>query len=399
MKVFGINTYHFGSTGSIMNSVAQIVRDNGGEAVTCATKWKGLTKASKNKSYFGFTLENWLHFFFGKYLGLNGRLSIFGTIGLCFKIARFKPDVIHLNNLLSPRICLPILFDFIRRRDIPVVWTLHDCWAFTGHCTHFLYAKCDKWKTLCRDCSLYKNYPAEYLDNSRRNYIFKCNTFTKLSNMTLVTPSFWLASMVKDSFLNKYQIKTIHNGINLEVFNPKDTNLKDRLNIQNKYVVLGVAFAWDEKKGIDIFQRLANELPDDYRVIIVGNYTGELCPKIVHFNRTDDINELAEFYSCADVFVNPTREEVLGLVNIESLACGTPVVAFDSGGCSECFDDSSGVLVRCDDYDCLKANVIDVCNNHPFSKENCVNKAKEFDQGKMFNEYYCLFEKIVNEKR
>ena len=398
MRIFGINTYHFGSTGSIMNQVAQVVRDNGGEAVTCATKWKGLAKASENKLYFGFTLENWLHYFLGKYFGLNGRLSIFGTIVLCFKIARFKPDIIHLNNLLSPRVCLPLLFGFIKRRDIPVVWTLHDCWAFTGHCTHFLYEKCDKWKTLCCDCTLYKSYPSEYSDNSKKNYIFKRDTFTKLSNMTIVTPSLWLASMVKDSFLNKYQIETIHSGINLEIFNPKETNLKDKLNCQNKYVVLGVAFAWDKKKGIDILQRLANELPDNYRVILVGDYAGELCSNVIHISRTDNPIELAEFYSCADVFVNPTREEVLGLVNIEALACGTPVVAFDSGGCSECFDSCSGVLVKCDDYNSLKATVINVCENRPFSKTNCINKAKEFDQEKLFNKYYDLFENIINKK-
>ena len=395
MRVFGVNTYHFGSTGTIMNSVAQIVRDNGGEAITCATKWRNLPKETNKKKYFGFTVENLVHFWLGKYLGLNGRLSWVGTMDLCLKINKFKPDIVHLNNVLSPRICLPFLFKYLKKKNIPIVWTLHDCWAFTGHCTHFLYEDCYKWKDMCFECPLYRTYPSEFRDYSRKNFSFKRKLFTSLENITIVTPSYWLASMVNQSFLNKYDIKTIHNGVDLTVFKPQKSELRTKYNCNNKYIILGVAFAWDEKKGIDIFQRLAKDLSSDYQIILIGDYIGQLDSNIIHISRTDNVQELAEYYSSADVFVNPTREEVLGLVNIESLACGTPVVAFDSGGCSECVDNMSGIIVDCDNYDDLKDSIVNMCEKRPFSSENCIRQAQEFDKNKMYNEYYSLFCEIL----
>lgn len=308
---------------------------------------------------------------------------------------KIKPDIVHIHNIHGHDCNLDMLFSYFKKTGIRVIWTFHDCWAFTGYCTHFTLAKCDKWKTSCYNCEQKKKF-SWLFDKSTKLYEKKKKLFKNL-DLTIVTPSQWLADIVKESFLNKYNVEVINNGIDLSVFKPTQSDFKRKYGIKNKKIVLGVSFGWDDSKGLDAFLRLADTLSDEYQIVLVGtdNSVDKLLPKnIISIHRTSNQNELAEIYSAADVFVNPTREDNYPTVNMESLACGTPVLTFRTGGSPEILDETCGSIVECDDMDTLKKEIVRICEMNPYGKESCLNKAKEFDQNKRFKEYLELYERI-----
>ena len=213
-------------------------------------------------------------------------------------------------------------------------------------------------------------------------------------DLTIITPSQWLADQVKMSFLKDYPVKVINNGIDLSVFKPTESDFRDRYGFVDKKIVLGVAFGWGHRKGLDVFIELSKRLPEDYRIVLVGtddNVDKQLPANIVSIHRTQNQTELAEIYTAADVFANPTREEVLGLVNIESLACGTPVVTFKTGGSPECIDETCGSVVPCDDVDAVEMEIRRICEEKPYSIEACLARAKSFDMNEKFKEYVDLY--------
>ena len=289
-----------------------------------------------------------------------------------------------------------MLMRMIKKEKKPVVWTLHDCWAFTGHCPHFSYEGCEKWKTGCSHCPRYRQYPKSVFDNSSYMWKLKRRWFTGIERLTIATPSQWLADLVAESYLKAYPVKVINNGIDLSVFKPTKSDFRKRYNItEDKKIVLGIAFGWGVKKGLDVFLELAGRLGDAYQIVMVGTnelIDRQLDKRIISIHRTQDQSELAQIYSEAAVFVNPTREEVLGLTNIEANACGTPVITFRSGGSPECIDQTSGVAVECDDVDAMQREIIRICENVPYSSEDCVKRAKNFDILQMYEKYISLFE-------
>ena len=307
--------------------------------------------------------------------------------------------MLHLHNLHNSYINLPMLFRFIKKNQIPVIWTLHDCWAFTGHCPHFTLNKCDKWKNGCHHCELHREYPKSYVDHSKLMYGLKKKWFCGVENLTIVTPSVWLGNLVKQSFLSDYPVRVIHNGIDLDVFRPTESNFRKNHGITDKQkILLGVAFDWGMRKGLDVFLSLAERLdPKEYRIVLVGTNEAidrDLPENIISIHRTHDQKELAEIYSAADVFVNPTREEVLGLVNLEALACGTPGVTFNTGGSPECYDETCGSIVDCDDIDALENEIIRICTVKPYTSEACIKRATKFDKNEKFKEYLDIYENI-----
>ncbi len=289
---------------------------------------------------------------------------------------------------------LPILFRNLKKWRIPVIWTMHDCWAFTGHCPHFEYEKCEKWKRGCYSCPRFRSYPKTLFDNSSFMWKWKRKWFSGLADMTIVTPSNWLKEQVQQSFLSAYPAKVIYNGIDTNIFSPLEHN-----SDEPKHTVLGVASCWSEKKGLDVFVKLSDRLPDDYRIILVGTdeHLNKVLPKrIITINHTKDPRELARIYSSADVFVNPTREETLGLTNIEANACGTPVITFRTGGSPECVSSDSGTVVKCDDIDALVAEICRVCITKPYCEEACVAQAAWFDKHARFKEYIDLYDDLTS---
>lgn len=335
-----------------------------------------------------------IHLQLAKLTGFNGCFSILDTWRFLKKVNKIKPDIVHLHNLHNCYINLPLLFKYIKRHNIKTIWTLHDCWTFTGQCPYFTMAKCDKWKTGCHSCKQYKEYPQSNVDRTKTMYRLKKNWFTGVNDMMIVTPSHWLADLVKQSFLRDYTVKVINNGIDLSVFKPTESDFRQKYNLQDKYMVLGVASPWGKRKGLDVFSELAKRLDDRYRIVLVGlskEQKESLPLNMIGLERTTNQTELAEIYSAADVFANPTREDNFPTVNIEALACGAPVVTFNMGGSPEMLDKNCGSVTDCDDIDAFEKEIRRICEDKPYSRENCLKRAKQFDMNDKFEEYVRLY--------
>lgn len=379
-----------------MLNIADIARKEGHEVyVSYPDSNSNRKKQTDGDILIGNRFARNLHLQLAKLTGFNGCFSVFDTWRFLKKVDKIEPDIIHLHNLHNCYINLPMLFKYIKRRNIKVVWTLHDCWAFTGQCTYFTMAKCDKWKTGCYGCTQYKKYPECNVDRTKTMYKLKKKWFTGVKDMTIVTPSGWLADLVKQSYLKNYNVKVINNGIDLSVFKPTESDFREKYGLQNKYMILGVASPWGERKGLDVFLKLSERLDDRYRIVLVGlskEQKENLPPNIIGFERTANQTELAQIYAAADVFANPTREDNFPTVNIEALACGTPVVTFNTGGSSEMLDRDCGNAVTCDDIDAFGKEIRFVCENRPYSRENCIKRAKGFDMNDKFEEYVRLYD-------
>ena len=263
----------------------------------------------------------------------------------------YDPALLWLHNIHGYYINIELLFDWIKSRpQMQVCWTLHDCWAFTGHCTYFTAAKCEQWRTGCRRCSQKGRYPASVLlDNSRGNYSRKKDLFTGVRSMKLITPSGWLAGLVRQSFLREYPVEVRYNAIDTETFKPTAGNFRRKYGLEDKKLILGVASVWDERKGLQDFFRLAKALDDSYALILVGASDAQMRrfeSNMIGIRKTNHARELAEIYTAADVFFNPTYEDNYPTVNLEAQACGTPVVTYDSGGSAETLHTAESVSVR-----------------------------------------------------
>ena len=402
MKTVLINSCNFGSTGNIMLEIAETAENGGYTATVCYPQSRDNSRKQKEKDLIiGTRFSRNIHLMLAEITGLNGCFSYFSTMKLLKKLDKLKPDIIHLHNLHNCYINLSLLFKYIKKHNIKTVWTLHDCWAFTGHCPHFDMIGCDKWKTGCYSCPQYKEYPKSLFHNFKIMYRLKRKWFSGVKNMTIVTPSEWLASLVKESYLKDYPVKVINNGIDLNVFKPTESDFRKKYALENKYIVLGVAFGWGRRKGLDVFVELEKRFDKEkYKIVLVGtddNIDKLLPDNIISIHRTQNQTELAEIYTAADVFANPTREESYPTVNMESVACGTPVVTFNTGGSPEMLDETCGAAVAKDDNDAMYNEIIRICEAKPYSMEACIKKAKGFDKNEKFGEYIRLYE-VLNEQ-
>lgn len=254
-------------------------------------------------------------------------------------IEEYNPDVIHLHNIHGYYLNVRILFDYLRKCDKKIIWTMHDCWSFTGHCMYFDYENCDGWKHGCGNCPQKSVYPKRIgIDHSKRNYRVKKELFTGIKNLTIVTPSQWLAELVKQSYMRKYDVKVIHNGVDTDVFKPTESQIRCSYGLADKTVILGVAAVWDRRKGLEDFIELSKRLDESYKIILVGltkDQMSDLPSNIIGIERTNSVQDLVKLYSAADVFVNPTKEDNYPTTNLEAIACGTPVVTYNTGGSPE----------------------------------------------------------------
>lgn len=256
-------------------------------------------------------------------------------------VKRYDPDVIHLHNIHGYYLNYQILFEYLRTCGKRIIWTLHDCWAFTGHTAYCDAIGCEKWKTGCGPCPQIREYPKAYSDRSRRNWEDKKRAFTGIPHLTIVTPSNWMAGLVKASFLKEYPVRVIHNGIDTTQFRPLPNDFKRRYGMEGRKMLLGVATAWDENKGFSDYLRLADRLGDEYSVVLVGvtpEQKEKLPPNVLGICRTDSVKELACIYSAADVLLNLSRTENYPTVILEAASCGTPCVSYDVGGSGEIAD-------------------------------------------------------------
>lgn len=404
MKLALINMVSNGSTGKIMLQTARVARENGINAYTFsvpgfAIKHPDPLTKYENHTYVGTPFEHALHYLLGYYTGLNGYFSHFATWSLIRKLKKIKPDIIHLHNIHNWCLNFPMLFKYLKKSNAKIFWTLHDCWTFTGKCPHFVMAQCDKWKNGCFNCPQLSAYPQSKVDLTKKLWKDKKKWFDNLPNLTLITPSKWLNDQVSKSFLSKYPAVVINNGIDLSVFKPTPSNFRKKNNCENKFLLLGVADSWGERKGLDVFIELSKRLPDDYQIVLVGtneNIDQLLPSNIISIHRTQNQKELAEIYTTSDLFVNPTREEMFGLVNVEALACGTPVVTFKTGGSPECIDETCGSVVKVNDVDAMEKEILRITQNTPYSSEACIKFSKNFDGQARFEDYVNLYLKALN---
>jgi putative colanic acid biosynthesis glycosyltransferase len=397
MNILQINSVcGIGSTGRIATDLHAILISHGHQSKVAFGR--EIAKHCQQTIRIGNRIDNYLHVARTRLFDSHGFGSVFATKALIVMIEELNPDVIHLHNVHGYYLNIGLLFAYLKYAKKPVIWTLHDCWAFTGHCAHFDFIGCKRWKNECYDCSIKTEYPKSFiLDRSKRNYQRKKELFTGVDNLTIVAPSKWLANLVKESFLHEYPLKVINNGINLSVFRPTPSNFRERYNLQAKFVLLGVAAVWGERKGYQYFIDIAKHLQEDEQIVLVGlneQQIKQLPVGVIGIAKTNSLAELAEIYSSADLFINPTLEEVLGLVNLEAMACGTPVITFNSGGSPECLEDGCGVIVERGNLTGLVDAISLVKKNgKKLYTDQCQKRVKDyFDKDARFNEYIALYE-------
>lgn len=391
MKVFQINsTCGYGSTGRIAVDIQREVEREGGEGMIAYGRYAAPdgVNAYKITSKWGVRLHGVL----SRLTDRHGMYSRRATRRLVQVMRAYDPDIVHLHNVHGYYLHVPTLFRYLKESGKPVVWTLHDCWTFTGHCAHFDFHGCDRWLSGCHHCPQKDQYPVSVLtDASKRNYAQKKALFTAVKNITFVTPSRWLAAFVKRSFFKDYPVRVIHNGIDLHKFKPTDGNFRERYGVGDKQIILGVASVWTDRKGLDDFMKLPLLLRPDQQIVLVGLTDAQLAalPEgIIGIKRTNSVEELAEIYTAADVFFNPTYEENYPTTNLEAISCGTPVVTYRTGGSPESVAEGNGFTVEQGD---LAAAVA------AFDRVNgcSVDMHEAFDASRRFKEYVALYQELL----
>ncbi len=395
MKIAQINTVcGNGSVGRITVDIYHALKAKGHEGKIYYGRRTAPNTAETEK--FGSDTDMGFHVLSTFFTGKHGFSSKGQTRTLIEKLKAYDPDLIHLHNIHGFYLDVEELFAYLKACGKPVVWTLHDCWSFTGHCAYFDFVQCDKWKKGCEHCPQYRStYPyALFKDGSKGNYARKKAAFQGVKGLTIVTPSKWLGELVKESYLKEYPVKVIPNGIDLEKFVPQSHEKRD------KHLILGVANVWDRRKGLDYLKELSIILdPSKYEVAAVGiskKQMKELPKGMIGIEHTRNVEGLMELYSAASVYVNPTLEDNFPTTNLEALACGTPVVTFATGGSVESVDETCGRIVPKKDIKALAAAVTELCDNVENMRGACRNRALDFNKYNRFGEYLNLYEESIN---
>lgn len=397
MKILQINSVcGVGSTGRIATDLYKVLEEQGHECLIAYGR--GTAPECINTIKIGTDFDNYMHVAKTRIFDKHGFGSTRATKEFIKKVEEYNPDIIHLHNIHGYYINIEVLFEYLSKANKKVVWTLHDCWAFTGHCSHFDYVGCDKWKVGCNTCDQKKEYPKSILfDNSKLNYKMKKELFTSVKDMTIVTPSKWLSELVKESFLGKYKVEVINNGIDLDVFKPTESNFREVHGLKDETIILGVASVWSERKGLKYLIELSEKLDSSYKVVIVGvteKQKKKLPENIIAITRTNSTKELAEIYTVSDIFVNPTLEDNFPTTNIEALACGTFIITFNTGGSVESIYNKCGIVVeKCNLQELIKV-VVEL--NYKKNKANlCIEKAQRFSKKYRYLEYINNYKILV----
>lgn len=398
MHLLQLNTtVNSGSTGRIAEDIGQVMLANGHQSAIAYGR--GARPSQSELIKIGSQVDVVLHGLKTALLDRHGFGSRRATEKLVQQIQALQPDVIGMHNIHGYYLNIEVLFDYFAKIETPVIWTLHDCWSFTGHCTFYDSIGCERWKTQCHTCPKKDKYPRSYgFDNSRANYLDKKKIFTSARNLQLVTPSHWLARQLASSYLQDVPVRVIHNGVDTNAFTPDvSSDYPKQLGLEGKKVILGVASIWDERKGLAEFIKLGELLPANYQILLVGlsqKQIDQLPPTIHGLNRTESLEELCALYAYAAVYCNPTFQDNFPNTNIEALACGTPVVAYRTGGCPEAVDQATGRIVPVGNIDALKAAILEITAEDRLHLRNvCRQRALDhFNKDERYLDYLTLYE-------
>lgn len=406
MKVLMINSVcGIGSTGRICTEIAQEL-DRQGQVVKIAYGRDGYVpeEFQKYAVRIGNDFEVRLHGMRARLLDEAGLGSRRATIQFIRWVRQYNPDIIHLHNIHGYYINIEVLFDYLKTCGKPVIWTLHDCWAMTGHCAYFNFVHCDKWQSAagCRQCPGLKEYPVSLgMDRSNANYRLKRKLFRTVPNLTLVTPSKWLAGIVSHSFLKNKPVRVIHNGINIDNFHPSEGDLRAFGITTDRSIILGVSSDWDRRKGLGDFVKLDNmlrrEFPDIYQIVLVGikpEQKEELPDDIVCVPKTNNVQELAQLYTRALVLFNPTYGDNYPTVNLEARACGTRVITYRGTGGSAESAGKDGITVNPGD---ISAVVDTVQKIRKFGPKQARVLPQEISNRMMVQKYIDLYSEVLEQ--
>jgi len=394
MKVLQINTVvSYGSTGRICRDIADTLTRNGHDCIIAYGRGEDIPDYKTIK--IGNKIDNYIHFSKSYFLDRHGFGSKKATINLIKQIDSYSPDIIQLHNLHGYYLNIEILFKYLNKKQIPVVWLLHDEWVISGGPASFspvikngelLYSKSEFSK---------KEYPKTWsILNFNNNLKNKKELFTSLNNMIIVTPSVWLKDIIKSSFLKKYPVKVIYNGIDTQLFKPEKTDIREKYNLKDKKILLAVASVWTPSKGLEFIKDLPQCLSENYQIVVIGinnKLRRNLPDSIIAISRTNSIKELIGWYSTADILINPTLFDNFPTVNIEALACGTPIITYETGGSPEAIDAKTGISVPKNNQN----KFLEFINIWPRKTneiiKNCRDRSKYFDKEKQYNQYIKLY--------
>ena len=393
MKVLQINSFGNLSTGKIAVDIYRTLKAHGSDGVVAFAR--NDIPSDVPSIRIGSSFSIYTDGVRTRFSDKAGHYSKGATKKLIKSIREYDPDIIHLHNLHGYYINVPMLFAFIKEFGKPVVWTLHDCWAYTGHCCYYSMTGCEKWKTGCGECPQLSAYPSSLSkDNSRNNYEEKKALFHSVPNLHLVCVSEWLNNELKKSFLNDIPSRVIYNGIDTSIFKPTDGGFRKKYGLEDKRIVLGVASTWDTRKGLNDFIKLARLLDDRYKIVLVGLNDKEkasLPDSVLGIGRTDGPKELAEIYTSSDVLFNASVEETFGLPNVEALACGTPVVAYDCTGIPETLGENDGYIVKPHDLNAVIEKIDKICEE----KIRIDVSTFRFKKEESYEEYMKLYGELI----
>lgn len=391
--------YNCGAPGKIVEQIGLLAKARGWEVYAVHgvrhSNPSQLTTLSKVT-----TGQEWKHAFRSCLLDGQGLGSKHYTEQVVESIKKLDPDVIHLHNLHGYYINYEVLFSYLRSADKPLVWTIHDFWSITGHCAHFDYNGCNKWKTECHSCKFHTEYPFSLIDRSQRNYRLKKKLFAGLKNATIVPVSKWVASLLAESFLREYPIRVIYNGVDTSVFFPRKNDLRKRLGLQDKFILLGVASPWSVMKGFADYMELRANLSDDFIIVMVGltrKQISRLPHGIIGIERTQNQEELADYYSIADATLNLSYQETFGMTTVEGMACGTPGIVYNKTASPELVTPETGIAVEAGDIRGIVNAIKEISQKGKvFYSDNCRKRVLDnFDKDDRFADYIKLYESFL----
>jgi putative colanic acid biosynthesis glycosyltransferase len=401
-KILQINSViNYGSTGHIAEEIGELVINSGW--VSHIAHGRNKASSLSNSIQIGTNWDVKIHAIQTRLFDSHGLGSKQPTKKLIKKIKKINPDIIHLHNLHGYYLSYKILFEFLNTKDIPIIWTFHDCWPITGHCSNFDFVGCAKWKSECHNCPQKKEYPASFfIDRSKENYHLKKELFNSVRSLTIVTVSKWLRGVVENSFMNKYPINVINNGVDIIKFKQvRNSKFKTNLNIEGKFLILGVASIWAPRKGFDDFMNLSKFINKDSVIILVGvdeEKIKRLPSNVIGISRTESIEKLVEVYSNADVYLNLSVEETFGLTAVEAMSCGTPAIVYNATACPEVITPETGFVVeKGDTQGLLKAIAAVKLNGKSKYSKACRERVeKYYDKNNKYMDYLNLYKSTLN---